>query len=95
MNAITAPQGFVAAGIHAGLKASGKLDLSLLATTDGRPVAAAGVFTSNKLTAAPVHVSRAPGEEGDEPTGAPLCPDDALCANFPDNGPNRATSCGE
>lgn len=59
MSAITAPKGFVAGGIHAGLKASGKLDLSLLATADGQPVSAAAVFTSNKLTAAPVQVSRA------------------------------------
>ncbi len=51
--------GFVAAGIHAGLKDSGDLDLSLVATTDARPVSAAAVFTSNKLAAAPVQVSRA------------------------------------
>ena len=56
---ITAPQGFVAAGHAAGIKPSGDLDLSLVATDDGRPVAAAGVFTSNKATAAPVQVSRA------------------------------------
>jgi glutamate N-acetyltransferase/amino-acid N-acetyltransferase len=59
MSAITAPRGFVAGGIHAGLKATGKLDLSLIATADGRPVSAAAVFTSNKLAAAPVQVSRA------------------------------------
>ncbi|NNC92255.1 MAG: bifunctional glutamate N-acetyltransferase/amino-acid acetyltransferase ArgJ [Acidimicrobiia bacterium] len=59
MSAITAPKGFVAAGIHAGLKASGQLDLSLVATADGQPVSAAAVFTANKLAAAPVQVSRA------------------------------------
>ena len=59
MSAITSPKGFVAAGVHAGLKKSGKLDLSLLATSDGTPVPAAAVFTSNKLAAAPVQVSRA------------------------------------
>jgi glutamate N-acetyltransferase/amino-acid N-acetyltransferase len=59
MSAITAPRGFVAGGVHAGLKASGKLDLSLVASADGRPVSAAAVFTSNKLAAAPVQVSRA------------------------------------
>ncbi|MGI9647190.1 MAG: bifunctional glutamate N-acetyltransferase/amino-acid acetyltransferase ArgJ [Acidimicrobiia bacterium] len=59
MSAITAPRGFVAAGVHAGLKPEGKLDLSLIATADGQPVSAAAVFTSNKLTAAPVQVSRA------------------------------------
>lgn len=59
MSAITAPKGFVAGGAHAGLKKSGKLDLSLVATVDGNPVSAAAVFTSNKLAAAPVQVSRA------------------------------------
>jgi len=59
MSAITAPKGFVAGGVHAGLKKSGKLDLSLVASADGAPVNAAAVFTSNKLAAAPVQVSRA------------------------------------
>ncbi len=54
---VTAPAGFVAAGIAAGIKASGDLDLSLVATEDGRPCAAAGVFTSNKMTAAPVIIT--------------------------------------
>jgi glutamate N-acetyltransferase/amino-acid N-acetyltransferase len=56
---ITAPSGFVAAGHAAGIKASGDLDMALVATDDGAPVAAAGVFTSNQMTAAPVRVSRA------------------------------------
>jgi len=59
MSAITAPKGFVAGGTHAGLKKSGRLDLALIATADGNPVSAAAVFTSNKLAAAPVQVSRA------------------------------------
>ncbi len=59
MSAITAPKGFVAGAVHAGLKPPGELDLSLIATADGQPVPAAAVFTSNKLTAAPVQVSRA------------------------------------
>jgi glutamate N-acetyltransferase/amino-acid N-acetyltransferase len=54
---VTAAQGFVAAGVASGIKPSGDRDLSLVATADGRPVAAAGVFTSNKMTAAPVLVS--------------------------------------
>ncbi|MEE8330295.1 MAG: bifunctional glutamate N-acetyltransferase/amino-acid acetyltransferase ArgJ [Acidimicrobiia bacterium] len=58
MSAITFPEGFVAAGIHAGLKRSGKRDLSFIGSEGGRPVSAAGVFTSNKLAAAPVQVSR-------------------------------------
>jgi glutamate N-acetyltransferase/amino-acid N-acetyltransferase len=54
MNAVKhmIPRGFRAAGIKAGLKASGALDLALLAA-DG-PCAAAGSFTSNRICAAPV-----------------------------------------
>jgi glutamate N-acetyltransferase / amino-acid N-acetyltransferase len=54
---VTAPEGFVAAGVACGIKPSGDADLALVATVDARPVAAAGVFTSNKATAAPVVVS--------------------------------------
>jgi glutamate N-acetyltransferase/amino-acid N-acetyltransferase len=56
---VTAAQGFAAAGVAAGIKASGDPDLSLVATVDGAPVAAAGVFTQNRMTAAPVVVSKA------------------------------------
>ena len=42
---VTAPQGFVAAGAHVGIKPSGNPDLSLVATDDGQPVPAAGTFT--------------------------------------------------
>ncbi|HXW32757.1 MAG TPA: bifunctional glutamate N-acetyltransferase/amino-acid acetyltransferase ArgJ [Acidimicrobiales bacterium] len=56
---VTAPRGFRAAGVACGLKASGGLDLSLVATEDGTPAAAAGVFTANLAPAAPVQVSRA------------------------------------
>ena len=55
---VTAARGFVAAGGACGVKDGGVPDLSLVATADGRPVAAAGVFTSNLMTAAPVIVSR-------------------------------------
>ena len=55
---VTAPRGFVAAGIHCGIKASGDPDLSLVATADGRPVTAAGVFTQNLACAGPVRVSK-------------------------------------
>jgi glutamate N-acetyltransferase/amino-acid N-acetyltransferase len=55
---VTAPQGFVAAGLACGVKDSGDPDLSLVATADGHAVAAAGVFTQNRMTAAPVQVSR-------------------------------------
>ncbi len=56
---VTGPQGFVAGGVASGIKPSGDLDLAIVATADGKPVAAAGVFTANKATAAPVQVSRA------------------------------------
>jgi glutamate N-acetyltransferase/amino-acid N-acetyltransferase len=55
---VTAPRGFVAAGGHAGIKASGDPDLAIVATADGRPVAAAGTFTQNLACAGPVRVSR-------------------------------------
>lgn len=50
---ITAPQGFRAAGVAAGIKESGALDLTLV-VNDGPSHAAAGVFTRNKVKAAPV-----------------------------------------
>ena len=57
---VTAAAGFVAAGIHGGVKEDPEaLDLALVATEDGRPVAAAGVFTPNKMTAAPVQLCQA------------------------------------
>jgi glutamate N-acetyltransferase / amino-acid N-acetyltransferase len=56
---VTAARGFTAAGIAAGIKGTGDLDLSLVATTDGRPVPAAAVFTQNKMTAAPVVTTHA------------------------------------
>ena len=55
---VTAPQGFVAAGLAAGIKESGDPDLALVATASGRAVPAAGVFTANLMTAAPVLVSQ-------------------------------------
>jgi glutamate N-acetyltransferase/amino-acid N-acetyltransferase len=55
---VTAPKGFVAAGGSAGIKAGDALDVALVATADGRAVPAAGVFTANLATAAPVQVSR-------------------------------------
>jgi len=55
---VTAAEGFEAAGVACGVKPSGDPDLSLVATADRRPVAAAGVFTTNLACAAPVQVSR-------------------------------------
>jgi glutamate N-acetyltransferase/amino-acid N-acetyltransferase len=57
-NGVTAPQGFVAAGGHVGIKASGDPDLAVVTTADGRAVSAAGVFTRNLAAAGPVQVSR-------------------------------------
>ncbi|OBH98022.1 bifunctional glutamate N-acetyltransferase/amino-acid acetyltransferase ArgJ [Mycobacterium sp. E2733] len=50
---VTAPAGFRAAGIAAGIKASGDRDLALV-FSEGPDYAAAGVFTRNKVKAAPV-----------------------------------------
>jgi glutamate N-acetyltransferase/amino-acid N-acetyltransferase len=50
---VTAAEGFVAAGLHAGIKAN-RRDTALLATDDGRPVPTAAVFTTNKFRAPPV-----------------------------------------
>lgn len=56
---VTGPQGFLAGGHACGIKDSGDADLAIVATASGRAVPAAGVFTANKATAAPVQVSRA------------------------------------
>ncbi|GAB2676259.1 bifunctional glutamate N-acetyltransferase/amino-acid acetyltransferase ArgJ [Saccharopolyspora gloriosae] len=50
---VTAPAGFRAAGVPAGIKASGARDLALI-VNDGPRHTAAGVFTTNKVKAAPV-----------------------------------------
>jgi len=47
------PQGFVGGGYAAGLKSSGALDLALISNI-GPTATCAGVFTSNKMKAAPV-----------------------------------------
>jgi glutamate N-acetyltransferase / amino-acid N-acetyltransferase len=50
---VTSPLGFRAAGVAAGIKASGNPDVAVL-VNDGPSAAAAGVFTSNRVKAAPV-----------------------------------------
>lgn len=50
---VTAPAGFRGSGIAAGIKASGRSDLALV-FNEGPDTAAAGVFTRNKVKAAPV-----------------------------------------
>jgi len=49
---VTAPKGFRAAGVAAGIKSNG-LDVALV-VNDGPDAVAAGVFTSNRVKAAPV-----------------------------------------
>ncbi|MDO9380209.1 MAG: bifunctional glutamate N-acetyltransferase/amino-acid acetyltransferase ArgJ [Nocardioidaceae bacterium] len=50
---VTAPQGFTAAGVTAGLKASGSPDVAVVVNT-GPLASAAAVFTSNRCKANPV-----------------------------------------
>jgi glutamate N-acetyltransferase/amino-acid N-acetyltransferase len=54
---VTLADGFVAAGLHAGIKTGSRRDMSLLATVDGKPVPTAAVFTQNKFRAPPVEAS--------------------------------------
>ena len=49
---VTAPSGFRASGLHCGIKASGKPDLSLIVSD--APASAAGLFTINLAKAAPL-----------------------------------------
>jgi glutamate N-acetyltransferase/amino-acid N-acetyltransferase len=55
---VVAPAGFTAGGVACGIKASGELDLSLVAVGGDAAVSAAAVFTQNLVVAAPVVVSR-------------------------------------
>ncbi|OKJ01134.1 bifunctional glutamate N-acetyltransferase/amino-acid acetyltransferase ArgJ [Kitasatospora sp. CB01950] len=61
---VTAAKGFRAAGVTAGIKASGTPDLALV-VNDGPQRAAAGVFTSNRVQAAPVKWSRQVLKDGE------------------------------
>ena len=58
---VTAPQGFLAAGVKAGIKASGNHDVAVIYSTV--PAATGAVFTQNKMCAAPVLVSREVAQE--------------------------------
>jgi len=53
---VTGPKGFLAAGLVAGLKPSGRPDLGLLVGAPG--TSAAGLFTTNRAAAAPVAIGR-------------------------------------
>ncbi len=60
---VTAPQGFHAAGVAAGLKTTGLPDVALV--VNGGPLdVAAAVFTTNRVEAAPVTWSRAAVRDG-------------------------------
>ncbi len=59
----TVAQGFRASGVTAGLKVSGKSDLALVQNT-GPEQAAAAVFTTNRVHAAPVAYSRGACADG-------------------------------
>lgn len=53
---VTAPRGFQATGIHCGIKKPGILDLALVVSAASGPIA--GVFTKNRVAAAPVLLDR-------------------------------------
>ncbi|MHC4283994.1 MAG: bifunctional ornithine acetyltransferase/N-acetylglutamate synthase [Planctomycetota bacterium] len=55
-NTITAPRGFLAAGVRCGIKKSGKADLGLIVCPSGAKAAA--VFTTNKIVSAAVQVCK-------------------------------------
>jgi len=63
------PAGFVAGAVAAGIKASGRLDLGVLAAVDRQPLPVAGVFTTNRMRAAPVELSAA-NLAASEPSGS-------------------------
>ncbi|MFN3725143.1 MAG: bifunctional glutamate N-acetyltransferase/amino-acid acetyltransferase ArgJ [Allosphingosinicella sp.] len=54
---VTAAEGFLASGLHAGIK-SRRRDMALLVTQDRAPVTCAAVFTQNKFAAPPVVLDR-------------------------------------
>ena len=53
---VTYPQGFKAAGVRAGIKKSGNLDVAVIYTE--KEASVAGVFTKNQVAAAPIRVSK-------------------------------------
>jgi glutamate N-acetyltransferase/amino-acid N-acetyltransferase len=56
------PRGFRAAACSSGIKKSGKLDLALICAD--KPVECAGVFTTNKVVAAPVKIAESRVRQG-------------------------------
>ncbi len=55
---VTAPKGFRAAAVHAGVKSQDPAHLDLALILSDVPCAAAGVYTRNRVKAAPVYVTR-------------------------------------
>ncbi|MGL5086090.1 MAG: bifunctional ornithine acetyltransferase/N-acetylglutamate synthase, partial [Clostridium sp.] len=54
---VTSPKGFLASGIHCGLKKNSlKLDLALIYSEV--PAIAAGVYTKNKVKGAPIYITK-------------------------------------
>jgi len=60
---VTAPLGFRAAGIAAGIKSGGKKDLALI-VSDIRPATVAATFTTNQVKAAPVKLDMQNAKSG-------------------------------
>lgn len=60
---VTAAQGFVAAGVAAGIKSTGAKDVTVV-VNEGPHKVAAGVFTTNRVEAAPVTWSRQVAADG-------------------------------
>ena len=88
---ITAPAGFTAAGVYAGIKPpthAWPLDVMLLSAD--RAVPAAAVFTTNKTIAAPVVVSRANLEKSSGRARAIVC--NSGCANACTGSAGQAVS---
>jgi glutamate N-acetyltransferase/amino-acid N-acetyltransferase len=61
-SALAIPKGFKAAACSSGIKKSGKLDLALICAD--KPVECAGVFTTNKVVAAPVRITESRVRQG-------------------------------
>ena len=74
---VTAPAGFKAAGVLAGIKASPQLDLALVVSDE--LASAAGVFTTNRAQAAPVLLSKMNLERSEGRARAIVC--NSGCAN--------------
>ena len=53
---VTAAKGFAAVGVHCGIRKKGRRDLALVRSL--RPATGAGMFTANRVQAAPIVISR-------------------------------------